>query len=358
MLDKSVLDKKAFEMSQAEKEEAYLDMMTALTRFHRKRCALYDRFAGVFGCPEGSRFSSLDQVPYLPVSAFKAFELKSIPDEDVFKVLTSSGTSGQAVSRIFLDAQTSADQQVVLAKIVSDFIGGDRCPMLIVDSPAVFKDRQMFSARGAGILGFSVFASERCFALDQDMQPDLKAVEAFLKKHEGHRILVFGFTYILWKHLVGALAASGMRLHIDDGMLIHGGGWKKLASEAVDQESFKETVRDLTGIERVSQYYGMAEQTGSIFMECECGHLHASTWSEILFRDPLDHHPLGQGETGLIQVMTPLAVSYPGHSLLTEDMGTWLGTDDCPCGRKGKYFSVTGRIPKAEVRGCSDTYEG
>ena len=154
------------------------------------------------------------------------------------------------------------------------------------------------------------------------------------------------------------LEKKGKTLPMEDGFLIHGGGWKKLAAQAVDQDTFKGKIFEMTGIKRISQYYGMAEQTGSIFMECECGHLHASTWSEILFRDPLDHHVLRTGEKGLIQVMTPLAGSYPGHSLLTEDLGIWLGTDDCPCGRKGKYFSVTGRIPKAETRGGSDTYEG
>jgi hypothetical protein len=34
-----------------------------------------------------------------------------------------------------------------------------------------------------------------------------------------------------------------------------------------------------------------------------------------------------------------------------------LGEDDCPCGRKGKYFKVTGRLPKTQQRGCSDTYQ-
>ena len=48
--------------------------------------------------------------------------------------------------------------------------------------------------------------------------------------------------------------------------------------------------------------------------------------------------------------------SYPGHVLLTEDVGTLEGEDDCPCGRKGRYFKVHGRIAKAEVRGCSDTF--
>ena len=43
-------------------------------------------------------------------------------------------------------------------------------------------------------------------------------------------------------------------------------------------------------------------------------------------------------------------------ALFTEDEGIILGEDDCPCGRKGKYFKLTGRIKQAELRGCSDTY--
>lgn len=48
--------------------------------------------------------------------------------------------------------------------------------------------------------------------------------------------------------------------------------------------------------------------------------------------------------------------SYPGNSLLTEDIGMIEGVDDCPCGRKGKYIKILGRMKNAEIRGCSDTY--
>ena len=41
---------------------------------------------------------------------------------------------------------------------------------------------------------------------------------------------------------------------------------------------------------------------------------------------------------------------------MTEDEGIILGEDDCPCGRKGKYFEIIGRMKNAELRGCSDTY--
>ena len=61
-------------------------------------------------------------------------------------------------------------------------------------------------------------------------------------------------------------------------------------------------------------------------------------------------------EKGIIQLLSVLPYSYPGHSLLTEDEGILLGEDDCSCGRLGKYFKIVGRLKNAEIRGCSDTY--
>ena len=100
----------------------------------------------------------------------------------------------------------------------------------------------------------------------------------------------------------------------------------------------------------------MVEQTGSIFLECEYGFFHTSIFSEIYIRD----HNLNLApnkKIGLIQILSLLPLSYPGHNILTEDLGLIIGTDDCKCGRKGKYFLVTGRVPGTENRGCSDVYE-
>ena len=52
--------------------------------------------------------------------------------------------------------------------------------------------------------------------------------------------------------------------------------------------------------------------------------------------------------------MSLLPTSYPGNSILTEDIGSIYGLDNCSCGKKGKYFKVYGRIESAELRGCSD----
>ena len=129
-------------------------------------------------------------------------------------------------------------------------------------------------------------------------------------------------------------------------------------SEAVEAAQFKKRLKTVTGISRVHNYYGMVEQTGSIFMECEAGYFHASSWSDIIIRDPITLDTKPPGQPGLIQLLSALPFSYPGHSILSEDLGTIHGQDNCSCGRKGVYFSVSGRLEQAEVRGCSDTFQG
>ena len=161
---------------------------------------------------------------------------------------------------------------------------------------------------------------------------------------------------MIWQHFYKELQKLGYYPDLSKGVLIHGGGWKKLVDEAVSPEAFKDELHKVCGINDVHDYYGMVEQTGTIYMECECGHLHASVFSDVIVRRTRDFSVADIGEEGVMEVVSVLPYSYPGHVLLTEDRGVILGVDDCPCKRKGKYFKINGRIKNAEIRGCSDTY--
>jgi len=327
-----------------------------LTRQHYETCTVYQGILDALGVSPDDHAQDCECVPFLPVSLFKKLELKSIPQDDVVKILTSSGTTGQAVSRIFLDKHTATNQQKALAATFKAFTGASRMPMLILDTPSVLKNRYMFSARGAGILGFSLFGMDRTYALNEAMELDFPAIESFLERHEGQRILLFGFTFMIWQHVYKALQNAHRRLDFSNGLLIHGGGWKKLATESLDPAGFKQALYDVSGLRSVHDYYGMVEQTGCIALECEYGHLHTSIFADIIMRRPRDLSVCSPGERGIVQTLSILPESYPGHSLLTEDEGTLLGEDDCPCGRFGKYFIIHGRLKNAEIRGCSDTY--
>ena len=357
MIDYStVFSLSPFSLDKSEKRAFLTRGLIDLTKHHYQNCEKYRNLLDSFGV-NPSEITSYEEIPFLPVRLFKDFELRSIPEESIFKTMTSSGTTGQAVSKIYLDKDTAANQQKTLVKIVSDFTGASRLPMLIIDSPSVIKDRNMFSARGAGVLGFSIFGADKTYALDDNMALNLDGIIQFLEKHKGQTILLFGFTFMIWEYFYKSLKANHINLDLSNGVLIHGGGWKKLITEAVSHDAFHELLFSLCGISRIHDYYGMVEQTGCIYMECECGHLHSSIFSDVIIRDHSDFAPCELGIRGIIQVVSLLPGSYPGHSLLTEDEGELLGEDDCSCGRKGKYFKIHGRIQNAEIRGCSDTHE-
>lgn len=347
-----------YSLGKEEKERLLTERLQDLTLLHKENCSEYSRILdGIGFAPE--QVKSYREIPFLPVRIFKELELLSVPREDVVKTMTSSGTTGQTVSKIFLDRKTASNQQKTMVKIVSEFTGSGRMPMLIIDCPSVVKNRTMFSARGAGILGFSIFGAKKIYALDDEMRLDVGAVREFLDAYKGQKILLFGFTFMIWQHFYKELLRlkeEGVTLDLSNGILIHGGGWKKLIAEAVSPEEFHSRLKAVCGLDAVHDYYGMVEQTGCIYMECERGHLHASIFSDVITRRAIDFSECEIGEPGILQVVSTLPESYPGHSLLTEDEGVILGEDDCPCGRKGKYFKINGRLKNAEIRGCSDTY--
>jgi len=352
----SILKTPPYSLRKKDKEKLLNSFLNDLSKFHYDNCPSYTKMMdGVnFNINKEENYSKL---PFLPVRLFKMFDLKSVDKEDVIKTMTSSGTSGQAVSKIYLDRKTSSNQTKVLTKIVSSFIGNKRTPMIIIDSESVVKDRKLFSARGAGILGFSMFGSKRMYALNEKMELKINDINEFLEKNKGERIFIFGFTFIIYQHFYKELDRLNIKLDLSNSVMIHGGGWKKLINESVSSEKFRENLKRVSGIKSVHDYYGMVEQTGSIFMECKMGHLHAPIFSDIIIRKPHDFSVADIGEKGIIQVLSILPKSYPGHSLLTEDEGILLGEDDCSCGKFGKYFKIVGRLKNAEIRGCSDTYE-
>lgn len=344
-----------YELSKDEKQKLLTQELLSLTKHHKLHCKEYAAILQALNFNEDNVKSYYD-LPFIPVRLFKEYDLMSIDKSQIFKTMTSSGTTGQKVSKIFVDKDTASNQQKTLIKILSDFIGKQRLPMLIIDSPKVVKDRNLFSARGAAILGLSMLARERTYALDENMQLNVEVVKEFCQKYEGQSVLLFGFTFMVWQHLYSELKRLNLKLNLPEAFLITGGGWKKLVTLNISREAFKDALKEQCGIGHFLDHYGMVEQTGSIYAECEYGHLHASNYSDVIIRDPKDFSICKVGQKGIIQVVSVLPHSYPGHSLLTEDEGIILGEDDCPCGRHGKYFTITGRMKKAELRGCSDTY--
>jgi hypothetical protein len=346
-----------FGLTDGKKREALLPALDGLTRRHYAQSDVFRRVVdAAFGGLKSDPYTTLEELPFVPVSLFKQHELLSVPREQVYRVLTSSGTTGGSVSRVFLDRETAALQATALVRIMQHFIGKDRLPMVILDHEAATKDRSSLSARGAGILGLMQFGWKPIYALRTDMSFDQELVVTYLAANRGKPVLFFGFTFIVWMHAITALQAAGCNLAPNGGILIHSGGWKKLEGARVAPDEFNAEARKSLGVARVLNFYGMVEQVGSVFFENALGALQAPVFADVIVRDPFTLKALPAGQSGLLQVLSVLPQSYPGHSLLTEDLGEWCGVDEDAAGMLGRYFCVSGRAPRSEVRGCSDTY--
>ena len=344
-----------FSLKKKEKDKIFKDALFDLTKHHYKNCSKYQKILDNLGYnPKIKKKPS--EIPFITTKLFKDFELKSIKKSEIIKTVTSSGTSNNNLSKIFLDKTTATNQTKVLTKIVSSVLGKQRLRMIIIDSEASIANRNFFSARSAAIKGFSLFGNEIIFALDKNMQIKYEIIQNFCKKHSNKKIFIFGFTYIIYQNFIKKLLDKKKYFSLNKSILIHGGGWKKLNDQSISNKQFKNLLYKACRIKKIYNYYGMVEQTGSILLECNKGYLHSSIYSDVIIRNN-DFSICNTKQKGLVQLLSILPISYLGHTILSEDIGELIGEDNCKCGLKGKYFKIYGRLKNAEIRGCSDAYE-
>ncbi len=343
-----------FEVDKKKKNKIYINQIRSLNLHHYNHCEKYKKIINnlKFNLKNENK---LEDFPMLPIRIFKKFDLKSVSEDKIVKKLVSSGTSGQELSKIYLDKKNASDQVRVLGRIMSTILGNKRLPMLIIDQNPKNIDKSIFNARTAAIYGFSIFGTQHCYLLDEKQNINYISLNNFLKKHGSNNFLIFGFTSLVYENLIQKLSKNLIENNFKNGILIHGGGWKKMEKLKINNAIFKKKLVEKINLNKIYNYYGLVEQTGSVFIESKkCGYFHTSIYSDIFIRDK-KFNIVKNKKKGLIQLISLLPTSYPGHNILTEDVGEIIGEDNCKCGLKGKYFLVHGRTKEAEIRGCSDT---
>jgi phenylacetate-coenzyme A ligase PaaK-like adenylate-forming protein len=355
-----LITKRPYSLHTSEKDRLLLEIIKTQINhaLHNKNLkSLYDK--------QGIRvdeIDSLEKVPMIPVQMFKRFDLCTDEGKGIIRTIKSSGTTGQIQSRVPLNKTTALNQSKALASTLSDYLGKKRRIMLVIDEINADPDGSSeITARSAGIRGLSIYAKKKYYLLkrssDGELEPDFDVMEKLNKEHGGEDIIAFGFTYIIWSQLIKKITEN-VKFSFGDVKIFHSGGWKKMEADAVSKGVFSETVARTfnTSVKNIHDFYGMAEQTGVIFVDCEQGNKHVPNFAKVIVRDPLTLKPCRPGIRGMIEVMSILADSYYSQAILTEDMGIIIGFDDCDCGRKGEYFRFIKRIEKAEIRGCGDTF--
>jgi len=310
---------------------AFLREMTELTQWHRAHCPEYVRI-----WPVESEPKSTADLPFLHVGLFKRLLLQTRAEGIVHqRTLLSSSTTGNQPSRISLDERSSALQARSSLAILTEMVGPERRPLLVLDDARNLRQRGEVSARIAAAMALRPLACETHFLLDESAgraRTRWESLADVLTRFDD--LLVYGLTFLLWTAWAKAgmpdeirKQLAGKRVHF-----VHSGGWKKLESLQVQQaELERELLAGLDPRSGVVDFYGLVEQIGVVFPLCSAGARHVPRWADVVVRDPWTLAPL-HNEPGLLQLMNVLAFGAPYHSILTEDQGQLLPHETCPCG--------------------------
>lgn len=346
-----------------ENKKLFFEAIKESFAFHFKNSVFYADICRQmsFEPSEIKTYEDIKKIPYVFIDVFKHYELLSVPKKEIVFTFTSSGTKG-IKSQIMWD-KVSLNRQTIMREMTMKALG---LTSNISARYMVFSyDYSQSSARGAAYAHhmYTTFAPEiekysalRIRKKSEDFSFDLNEaaskLEEFAGKGDPVRIVGFpSFTYFTVKELMKK--HKKLPLH-PESVIINGGGWKTHTGQEISKQVYR---RELSRFFEVSEgnirdVFGMVEH-GVPYISCSHGNFHEPIYSKILIRHPLTGKILPDGETGLLQFLTPYIRSMPTFSLLSSDLG--FIKNDCGCGMKKPHFTVIRRGGTTLYKGCALT---
>ena len=133
---------------------------------------------------------------------------------------------------------------------------------------------------------YDIHSTPVIYLLNKDNKIDYVGLKKFLNKYSNQNFLIFGFTSYIFEYLIKRFLFKENKINFNNGILLHGGGWKRLEKMKISTHEFKKSLRKKFNIKNIINYYGTVEQTGSIFLECKkCGGFKTSIYSDVIIRD-------------------------------------------------------------------------
>ncbi len=349
-----------YKKKEFQKRKNILMALKKVLNFHYSNCIEYKKICKYFNF-HPSKFRHFSDIPYLTSSIFKDNMISSISKSKIFRQINSSATTSSKHSKIILDKENNSRWTLSLQKMFLDRVGNHKYKILFLDTCSNLKHSSVVSARSSMLKSFLFVAQDYSSCLSNNrgkLSLDLNKVIKFFKNiKKNEKVMIFGFTYVLYKFFLEELRKNKIKFNLKNGMVVHAGGWKKLENEKISKKKLNTTIKKTLNIKenKVIDIYGFSEQGGLLYPTCEEGFRHCTSYSTLIVRD-FNFNPINQiKKIGFLQFITPIQLSYPGNSFLTEDIGRIEGIDNCKCGRLGIYFKVFGRYKhETEIRGCGD----
>lgn len=168
----------------------------------------------------------------------------------------------------------------------------------------------------------------------------------------GTRALIFGAPFQVQELCERIAAGPGALPAAPGSLLISGGGWKAYDGRRVPRERLWQQIGEALAIpaDHVIDTYSTIE-LNCVFMTCPQGHYHVPPLVEPVVLDESYRAAPGSPGRGILGVLDPFALSYPGFVVTNDQVD--LARGRCGCGLDGWF--IRGEIRRAagvQPKGC------
>lgn len=329
--------------------------------YHYVRCPEYRDIldSARFDPYEIKSLSDIAKLPFLPTVFLKRHRIYSMPQYRMPVKATSSGTGG-VYSRIGFDTQGLFCGLKMVLKVFGQrgIVSPQPCHYVILGYKP---HRGNHTAIAKTAYGYTLLtpAVSRTFALkysDGGYKPDLEGVaEAVVRNSRSPFPTRFiGFPAYTW-FMLRLMDERGMNVKLPVGSKIMlGGGWKQFYKEQVDKTEMYALAKKVLDIgeENIIESYGAAEHP-ILYCDCRNHHFHIPVYSRVIIRDVNTLEPVGYGQVGLVNLITPMVYGTPIQSIVTDDLGIMHRAEECGCGIRSPYLEIIGRAGFTDVKTCA-----
>lgn len=299
----------------------------------------------------------LHKVPPIPTLFLKKHTLCSTNKKLMF-TSTTSGTSG-SVSHMGLDWTSSIrGLGMVLTSVFTHKLISARPANYIVLGYEPSKRNKIGAVKTAYAMTFTAPALHRAYALKDTGEKyilNLDGLKETIVKYakSGHPVRFMGFpSYFMF--LLKELKESGIKLKLHPKSLVMlAGGWKQFFSDQVDKPTLYKMSEEILGIggDRFKEFFGAVEHP-IMYADCPNHHFHVPIYSRVIIRNS-KFQPVPFGESGILNLLTPMITSMPFSSVMTDDLAILYPGEQCGCGNRSPYLEILGRVGIADIKTCA-----
>lgn len=310
-------------------DQSFTDIALGLFRYQALHNPVYSAFIEKLSIPV-PEVRRLDQIPFLPISLFKHYDIKT-GEWEAETVFRSSGTTANVSS-----CHSVPNLALYLAHAQTNFeyffgnVEGYHFLALLpsylerTGSSLIAMMDHFIKASKSPYSGFYLHDTEKLL------------VDIAKTKHENRKTILWGVSFALLE------MAETYSVDLSHVLIFETGGMKGRAKE-ITRARLHDVLAGAFRVNNLHSEYGMTELFSQAYTKGGL-QFHAPPWMKVLVRDLTD--PLHKGllnESGAINVID-LANRHSIAFIETEDLGIVYGDGS---------FEILGRVDNSDLRGCN-----